>query len=300
MTTMLSIVQQATAEMGLAVPTFVAGNSSLDVVQQLALLNAVGYELQRQFDWQALQKVNIFTVAIASITGTVTLGSANLVNASSITGIDSTYQITGLGMNQATYVSATPSGNTIPLTQPATGSYVAASYSLTKVKYNMPSDYDRQIDNTHWDKSKHWRMQGPLSPQQWEVLTSGYISTGPRINYRIFGGYFQIWPAVGVNEVLGFEYVSNGWSSSAAGAAQTSLIADTDTCIFPDRLMVLGLKKKYFEIKQFDSSVFERDFRMELGLAKTNDAGSANLSMISGQSTMLIGWDNIPDSGYGR
>lgn len=260
MATMLQLVQQATGEMGLAVPTAVASSTASDTVQQLALLNAVGYELKSKYQWQALNKAYIFTVSTASITGDTVLGTSNITNASSISGLDTTYQISGTGINQATYIASAPSGATIPLSQPATVTATGSTFTLTKVKYSMPSDYDRIIDGTQWDKSKHWKMLGPETAQQWEWLISGYISTGPRVRFRIFGGYFQIWPALGTNEVLGFEYVSNGWAADSGGTAKTSFTADTDTCIYPDRLMVLGLKLKYFSIKGFDTTDLRRDY----------------------------------------
>ena len=299
MATMLELVQQAASEMGLATPSSVAGNTSSDVVQLQALLNAVGYELYRQHEWQALVGQNIFQVSVISITGDTTSGSSSLTNCSSIVGVDSTYQVQGSGINQATYVTGSPSGTTITLSQPATSSNVGQTYTLTKCKYAMPADYDRQIDRTHWDKSKHWEMLGPESAQQWEWLISGYIATGPRVRYRIFDSYFQIWPALGSQEVLGFEYLSKGWVRDATGAVKNSFTADTDTCIFPDRLMVLGLKKKYFEVKGFDASMYQRDYSKELGIAMSNDAGSATLSFAPRISTILIGWEQIPDSGYG-
>lgn len=299
MTTMLSLVQQATGEMGLTVPTAVASSSSADTIQQLALLNAVGYELKSQHQWQALNKTYIFTVSYTTITGTTVSGSSNITSASSISGLDTTYQVVGTGINQATYIASAPSGSTIPLSQAATVSASGTTFTLTKVRYSMPSDYDRIIDGTQWDKSKHWKMLGPITAQQWEFLTSGYISTGPRVRFRIFGGYFQIWPALGSSDVLGFEYVSNAWASDSGGTAKTSFTADTDTCIFPDRLMVLGLKLKYFSIKGFDTTELRRDYETELSIAKSNDSGSATLSFAPRPSTVLIGWENIPDSGYG-
>jgi hypothetical protein len=287
--------------MGLAVPSSVAGNTTADVVQQLALLNSVGYELQRKPDmgWQALQKAYLVTVSTTTITGNTVAGSSNVTNASSIVGLDTTYQITGNGINQATYIQSAPSGSTIPLSQPAIVTATGTTFTLTKVKYAMPSDYDRVIDDTDWDKSKHWKMLGPETPQQWEWLISGYVSTGPRIRFRIWGNYFQIWPAIGTADTLGFEYVSNAWASSASGTAQTSFTADTDTCIYPDRLMVAGLKLKYFSVKGFDTQAYQRDFNSELSIAKANDAGSPTLSMAPRPSNVLIGWANIPDSGYG-
>lgn len=297
--TMLQLVQQATGEMGLNVPTYVAGNTNQDVIQQLALLNAAGRELTRVYEWQAMSKQYIFTVSYTTITADTTSGSTSLTNCSSIAGIDATYQITGSGINQATYVSGTPSGSTITLSQPATSTNTTATYTLGKVKYSMPSDFDRQINRTHWDKSKHWEMLGPETAQQWEWLISGYISTGPRIRYRIFNSYFQIWPIVTTAEVLGFEYISNAWALDASGTAKSSFTVDTDTCIFPDALMVLALKKKYFEVKGFDFSTYAKDYQAQLDIAKANDGGALTLSMNPRISTILIGWTQIPDSGYG-
>lgn len=299
MTTMLELVQQASAEMGLVVPATVAGNPSIDNVQLLALLNACGYELMRKHEWQALVGQYIFTSTLITTTATSTQATSSLTSAGSIAGLDTTFGVSGLGINQATYIASAPSGNTIPISQPATSSNTGATYTFSKVKYSMPADYDRQIDRTHWDKSKHWELQGPETAQQWEWLISGYISTGPRIRYRIFGGYFQIWPMPGVAETLGFEYMSKGWARSTLGVVQNSFTADTDTCIYPDRLMVLGLKKKYFEIKGFDTMALTRDYMAELDEAQANDAGSPTLGMAPQMGNVLIGWENIPDSNYG-
>ena len=162
--TMLQLIQQATGEMGLAVPTYVAGNTASDTVQQLALLNAAGRELTRQYPWQALNKQHIITVSYTTITADTTDGSTSLANCSSIVGIDDTYQISGSGINQATYVSGTPSGTTITLSQPATSTNTTQTYTLGKVRYSMPADYDRQINRTHWDKSKHGKCSGLKLP----------------------------------------------------------------------------------------------------------------------------------------
>lgn len=298
-TTMLELVQQATGEMGLQQPTFVAGNTAQDTIQQLALLNAVGYELFRQYLWQASVGQYIVTASTATFTADTVEGSNLLTNVSDTTGVDNTFQITGAGLNQACYVNSVPSASTVELSQPATSTNVGQTYTLGKVKYAMPADYDRQIDRTHWDKSKHWEMLGPETAQQWEWLISGYISTGPRIRYRIFQDYFQIWPQVTTPEVLGFEYISNAWARSAVGTPKKSLTVDTDYTVFPPRLMVLGLKLKYFEVKGFDTTALYRDYRRELDIAMANDSGSQTLSFAPKVSDVLIAYSNIPDSGYG-
>ena len=63
--------------------------------------------------------------------------------------------------------------------------------------------------------------------------------------------------------------------------------------------MVLGLKKKYFEVKGFDTTAYQRDFDMQMNIAKANDQGSPTLSLAPRTANVLIGWENIPDANYG-
>lgn len=300
MTTMLQLMQQAAAEMGVTVPSAVATSTAQDTVQQLALLNAVGNEIARQYPWEALNKEYRFTTAYTATTGDTTDGSAIVTNIPSTAAlVANTYMAVGTGINQDTYISTIDSATQVTLSQACTATGTAVAINFCQTKYAFPADYDRPIDRTQWDKSKHWEMLGPETPQQWQFLKSGFISAGPRIRFRPMGGTFQIWPAVTDNEYLGFEYVSNGWAVSAAGTSKSSFTVDTDTCIYPDRLMVQGLKLKYFETKGFDTTALYRDFNTQLDIAKANDSGGRTLSFAPQLSEVLINFNNIPDSGYG-
>lgn len=301
--TMLQIVQQATAEMGISVPMSVAGNTTQDVVQLQALLNAVGYEVQREHQWQALTVEYRFNTVFYSYTGDLTAGSTTIANLSSTTGLTSTptyFMVTGVGVNDDTYLSSVGVG-TGTLSQPASASGTGVALTFSQTKYALPAGYDRTIDRTEWDKSQHWEQLGPETAQQWQWLKSGFISTGPRVRYRILGGLYQIWPALGTDDLLGLEYVSNLWVclTGSTEPTKTAFTVDTDTCVFPDRLMVLGLKKKYYEAKGFDTTALSRDYSMQLDISKANDAGSPTLSFAPRPGSVLISWDNIPDSGYG-
>ena len=297
--TLLQLVQQATGEMGLTQPTQVVGNTAADVVQIYALMNSVGYEIQRDHNWEALDKEYRFYTVYTTLTCTLVENSTSVTTVESTTGLSNLYIVTGTGINQDTYVNTVTGAHALTLSQAATTSGVYTLY-FSQAKYPLPSDWDRQIDRTHYDKSKRWEMLGPTDAQQWQFLKSSYISTGPRIRYRILGGYFQVWPAMNTDEYLGFEYMSNQWATSTAGVTQSSFLADSDTCIFPDRLMVTALKKKYFEIKGFDSTAFTRDYLQQLSFAKANDSGSATLSFAPVPGSILIGFENIPDANYGQ
>lgn len=302
-TTLLQLVQQASAEMGLAIPNTVSGNTAADVVQMNYLINAAGNELAREYPWEALNVEYDWYSQYSESNGAILYGT------SVITGVDpatvafinaagaTNFQVQGEGVIQSTQV-VSALGTTVTINSAAT-SDGAGNYVFGQVMYTLPSGFDRITDRTQYDKSKRWEMLGPETPQQWQWLKSSYISTGPRIRWRIMGQKFQIWPLTSTNEYLSFEYISSNWATSSAGLGQTQLIQDSDTCIFPDRLIVLGLKKKYFEIKGFDTSSFQRDYDMQLNIAKANDAGSATLSLAPRVANVLIGWENIPDANYG-
>ncbi len=303
--TMLQLVQQVTAELNLAVPTYVAGNTSQDVQQVLALMNAQGYELLKETDWQGLElEYRFYTDAVQFTGDTVSDNSYNIIVTGDATALNGDYSITGTGINQDTYVSSVSydSGlnkSTIVMSQLASGTYTGVTFTFSQTKYDLPSDFETITDNTHWDKTKHWQMLGPEDAQQWQWLKSGYISTGPRIRWRILGQQFQIWPPYNTKEYLGFEYRSKGWARSAAGAVKNSFTADSDTTIYDDRLLVLGTKLKYFQIKSFDTTALQQDYFRVLNVVKANDKGSANLSFAPYPSKVLIGYANIPDTGYG-
>ena len=296
--TMVQLVTECTQELGIPTPSTVAGNNSQDIVQLLALMNACGYELLRRADWRELTRQHTFYTEATTTTGTWVSGVATITGLASTAGLSTSYQVQGVGIPNATYITAV-GPTTVSLNYQPTESVVDGQVLFQKVKYDLPADYVSTVNRTHWDKSKRWEMLGPESPQQWEWLLSGYISTGPRIRWRLLGKYFQIWPGMNAGELLGFEYRSAAWAYDSAGTPKNSFTADSDTCIYPDRLMVLGTKLKYFEAKGFDTTALYRDYLMEFETAVAQDTAAANLSFAPRPGTVLIGYDNIPDSGYG-
>ena len=296
--TMLQLVQQVTAELNLAVPTYVAGNTNQDVQQVLALMNRAGFDLVKEHDWQALElEYRFYTTAITTTCDTIN-NTYDLLNVGNVTGLNNNYSVVGTNVPQDTYVESV-SGSTVTVSQLASASSIGGTVTFSQTKYDLPPDFETITDNTHWDKTKHWQMLGPEDAQQWQWLKSGYISTGPRIRWRILGNQFQIWPPYNTQEYLGFEYRSKGWARSATGAVKNSFTADTDTTVFDDTVLVLATKLKYFQIKSFDTTALMQDYMRYLNVAKANDKGSATLSFAPYPSKVLIGYANIPDTGYG-
>ena len=203
---------------------------------------------------------------------------------------------------QDTYVTAVNTGtNVVTINIPATGTFSDVQFTFGQANYPMPSDYQRTVNKTQYNKSNRWSVIGPKTAQEWQWIKASYITTGPRMRYRIIGNEFVVWPAAyGANVVLGFEYQSNGWVEAADGTVKTKATADSDTFLFPDRLLVLGTKLKYFEIKGFDTTTLYADYQRELSKFKAQDAGADTLSMSPRYPNILLTQNNLPDTGFGN
>jgi hypothetical protein len=261
-------------------------------------MNRAGYDLVKEHNWQALElEYRFYTTAITTTCDTIN-NTYDLLNVGNVTGLDNTYSIVGTAIPQDTYVEEV-TGSTVRTSQLASATSIGGTVTFSKTKYPLPPDYETVTDNTHWDKTKHWQMLGPVDAQQWQWLKSGYISTGPRVRWRILGNEFQIWPPYNTLEYLGFEYRSKGWARSATNQVKNSFTQDTDTTVLDDAIIVLLTKLKYFQIKSFDTTALQQDYTRYLNVAKANDKGSATLSFAPSPSAVLIGWANIPDTGYG-
>ena len=174
--TMLTMVQQTAAELNLAVPTYVIGNQSQDVQQILALMNGAGYDLLKEYDWQALQVQYRFYTQSLTANATTVNGSTTLTfeAGTDLSNVTSQWQLSGYNIPQDTYVvSANNTTKVVVMSQFATGSGVE-SVVCAQTAYDLPDDFETITNRTMWDKSKHWEMLGSEDAQQWQWLKSGY------------------------------------------------------------------------------------------------------------------------------
>ena len=299
MATLLQNVQDVFLELGLPVPTAVATSTDPQVQQVQALLNRTGDILSTERDWQVLASEYRFETVYYQYTGDVTAGSTTITNLSSVVGLSTDFMASGTGIQQDSFltsVGTTSAVMTIPSTETATG----ITITFGQAKYSMPSDYARSVDKTQYNKSNRWSIIGPKDAQEWQWLKASYVTTGPRMRYRIMGNKFTLWPAPTSTLVLGFEYVSNAWVLSASGTPKTKATVDTDTFLFPDRLLVLGTKLKFFEIKGFDTTTLLQDYVRELDKWKASESGADTLSLAPRYPNLLLTQNNIPDTGFGN
>lgn len=299
MATLIQNIQDVCLELGLPVPSVAANNSDETVLQLVALLNRVGNTLVTESNWQALAKEYRFQTVSYTYNGNVTENTTTITGLSGTTGIDSEFQVTGNGILQDTYVTGVD-GTNVTINIPGTGTFSNTPLTFGQVAYDMPSDYDRTVNKTQYNKSNRWSVIGPKTAQEWQWIKASYITTGPRMRYRIMGDKFVIWPMATDVVTLGFEYQSNAWVVSPDGTDKQKATSDFDTFLFPDKLLVLGTKLKYFEIKGFDTTTLFADYNRELSKFKAQDSGADTLSMAPRYPNILLTQNNLPDTGFGN
>lgn len=166
--------------------------------------------------------------------------------------------------------------------------------------YDLPADFDFFIPQTFWDRSFRWQLLGPMTAQEWQVLKSGISPVGPRIRFRLFGSQVHFQPMPANTDTICFEYFSNAWCTSAAGADQTAWAADTDTFKLDDDILELGLKWRLLLAKGLDYAKHEDIYKRRMDMLIAADGANRSLPMNAVSTEIrLLNMNNIPDTGYG-
>lgn len=164
--------------------------------------------------------------------------------------------------------------------------------ALTKLKtmtgdgattsFSLPSDYDRmpmtiEVEPNVWTSCGYdqapdlnfWRRLIRGSP----TITPGY--------WVLLGGTMQFQPALPTDQTADYYYISRNAVKSQAGAEQDSFQADTDTFVFGDRLLTLGLIWKWKAMKGLEYAEALASYEMLLSQLQTSDPGARTIRSTS-------------------
>ena len=299
--TLLELVDQVSGELGLTQPPLVIGSSNNQTIQLLALAQRLGKDLVRDFEWQKLVKAYIWqTQNAVSTTGTITANSKIITNIPSTASLQVGNVITGTGQTPYAEILTIDSSSQVTLNAPVTTSTASVSMTFAKQDYDLPSGYDRMISDTNWDRTDHWRNLGTKSSQDWQFLQGGIISIGPRERYRIYNGKFRIFQALTTVYNFSFEYVSNYWvcATGSSEGTKAQFTADTDTSVFPDDLMMAGLKFYFLKAKKLDYGIELGEFTRALSYNKAQDVPVPSMSLAPVGMNQLVGPWSVQDGNW--
>ena len=299
--TLLQLVDQMSAELGLTQPATVIGSSNNQTIQILALANRLGKDLVRDFEWQRLVQAYIWqTQNAVSTTGDITANSRVITNIPNTSGLQVGNVVTGTGQTPYAEILTIDSSSQVTLNAPVTTSTASVSMTFAKQDYDLPSGYDRMISDTNWDRTDHWRNLGTKSSQDWQFLQGGVISIGPRERYRIYNNKFRIFQALTTVYNFSFEYVSNYWvcATGSDQGTKEAFTADSDTCVFPDDLMLAGLKFYFLKAKKLDYSIELGEFMRTLSYCKAQDVPVSAMSLAPVGMNQLVGPWSVQDGNW--
>jgi len=299
--TLLQLVDQVSGELGLSQPAAVIGSTNNQTVQLLALAQRLGKDLVREYEWQRLVRAYVLqTTAGISTTGTITAGSKVITSMGTTVGLEVGNVVTGTGQAPYAEILTIDSGTQVTLNTPVATSTAAVSMTFAKQDYAMPTDFDRMISDTNWDRTNHWRNLGTKTSQEWQWLQGGIISVGPRERYRIYNNRLRIFQALTSIYTFAFEYVSNYWvmSSGATAGDKGAYSVDSDTAVFPDDLMLAGLKFYFLKAKKLDYAIELGEFTRALSYTKAQDVPVPAQSLAPIGMNPLVGPWSVQDGNW--
>lgn len=314
MSTALEIANSVLAEVGLPTVTTLYGVNAIATGTQLgALLNRVCKELNADYDWTRIMREQTFYLESPfTLTGDVTEGSKVITGLSSTAALSNAFALQNEGSTtetnflQSSRVAEVIDATSVRMNQAAIASGTGVSISFVRDTYTLESSFARYISDTWWDRTNNWRLIGPITPQTASYLQSGIVQTGPRRRWRQVGpgpSTWQIWPspfsAGDTPAILAFEYITLAIATDIDGEPVDTMTEDTDTPVFPEHVMVLGLKAYFWQVKGFDWKPYWQMYVEAARRAQSQDGSKATILIGSTRfRDDLMSLDNVQDGNF--
>jgi len=145
----------------------------------------------------------------------------------------------------------------------------------------IPTDFDRMVDGTFFNRTNKREIYGPLTAEEWQytqsVVTRVFVQA-----YRIRNSQLLLTPADAADETIAFEYVSNKWVMQSGGTATAAWTADGDTAILNEELITLGIVWRFKAAQGFDYAEEFRTYELQCANEYMRDGGSRKLNMAGG------------------
>ena len=172
--------------------------------------------------------------------------------------------------------------------------------------YALPTDYDRMLFGSVWDRSQFRRIKGGLQPAQWQQLKSG-LGNGAvafksfRLKPEADALAFYIDPIPQQSgQQLVFEYVSKNWCKDVSSSlTSSSWQKDTDISLLSEDLITYGLVWRFLSAKGLDFSAHFAEYEREVSQAFARDS-APQLLQAGLASNERLDANNLPEQGFGQ
>lgn len=162
----------------------------------------------------------------------------------------------------------------------------------------VPTDWDRFVANTFFNRTQMRTVIGPITPQQWQA-----IQAQPQLN-RVFlafierDGQFLITPTPAADETIAYEYVTKNWVYSGTDPVvqRSDYEQDTDTAYLDEKLIVLGVRWRFLKSNGLEYGEDFRTYMSERNQKQARDGGNGMITT-TGDGQFLLS-PNLPVGGF--
>lgn len=153
----------------------------------------------------------------------------------------------------------------------------------------VPTDFDRFVPGTFYNRTKARPVAGPMTPQEWADY-KGRLSSVVFDAFRVRGDAILIAPTPSAGETMSYEYITKFWCGGAADTVpdQSSWASDTDINFLDDEVTVQGILWRFQRSRGLDYAEAFNGYEMQLAALMGRDGGTRMLSMASsGRNTPM-------------
>lgn len=162
--------------------------------------------------------------------------------------------------------------------------------------HTLPTDLDRIVNETLWNRTTTDPVLGPLTSQIWQAQKA-QVTSNVWSQYRLRGNSIYMLPAPTAGQSVYYEYVSNKWCQSSGGTAQSAWAADTDTGRLPEHLLILSTVWRFQEAKGLDYTQRYDEYEREKSKIIARD-GTRRRGNITGPTPRNFGRGRIPEGSW--
>ena len=166
------------------------------------------------------------------------------------------------------------------------------STSSGTAAYALPSDFDRLVLETSYNRSDNDILTGPISSSEYQLVNHGMATTGTTEKFRLKAASnalkFELDPTPSSTQTIGFEYVSTQFCQSSGGSGQAVWTADTDTGILDETTMEMGITWRFKAAHGLEYGEDYKQYQLEVRQAVARN-GSSPVLQLDDARTLNIG-----------
>lgn len=167
----------------------------------------------------------------------------------------------------------------------------------------IPTDYKRMIQDSMYDTSSFYKVRGSVTASEWQRWRYSALAALGRFTFKVYGQPLKITlsPTPQTVEAITYEYTSTTRVLSDTGVAKVRFDADTDTTVFPEEILKLGLKWKIRHAKGLEYAQAFNDYQLALQtvFAQESNFGDMPVAIARNRSSIDLPDGYVRESGYG-